>query len=464
MRVLLIVLSLFAAGAATAQPASLVADRVRIEADRTLVAEGNVEVFYEDARLTASRVTYNGETEELTIEGPVRVTEGDGETVLLGDTADLDPDLQDGLLTGARLVLGQQLQIAADQLSTIDGRYRRLTNAVASSCRICSRGQTPLWEIRARRVLHDTEERQIYFTGAQFRVAGIPVAYIPRLRIPDPTVDRARGVLAPVIKGSGDIGNGIAVPYFVPLGPSADVTIAPFITPKARTVELRYRQAFRNGAVTFNGAISRDDLLPGETRGYVFGSGYYVLPRDFVLNFVLQQTTDNDYLDSYGYFEGARLESRVAIDRVRNNELIHAAIYNYDILRPGDLQQADRNLINVGDANYIRTVPTRFGRFDLQADADYYDRDSDQEVLGRDVERIGAALSWNHGTVLPLGIALDAEVELRVDGYWVQQDPSFELQHHEDDACRRGRPQLAARQVRQRLLRNLGARRATGLV
>ena len=49
--------------AAAAQPASLVADTVRIEADDTLVAEGNVEVFYEDARLGASRVTYNRETE-----------------------------------------------------------------------------------------------------------------------------------------------------------------------------------------------------------------------------------------------------------------------------------------------------------------------------------------------------------------------------------------------------------------
>ena len=425
MRALLVLLSLLAAGAAAAQPASLVADRVRIESDSTLIAEGNVEVFYEDARLTASRVTFDSETDELSIEGPVRVTEGDGQTVLVGDTADLEADLRDGILTGARLVLSQQLQIAADELSTIDGRYRRLTNAVASSCRICASGQTPLWEIRAKRVLHDTEERQIYFTRAQFRVAGIPVAYIPRLRLPDPTVERARGFLAPIIQGSGDIGNGVAVPYFIPLGQSADITIAPFLTPNSRTVELRYRQAFRRGYIDIGGAISRDDLLPGQTRGYVLGSGLFLLPKDFVFRFRIHQASDDDYLDSYGYYTGARLENRATVDRIRTNELIHAAIYNYDILRPGDLEPADQNLINIGEAQYIRVMPTRFGRFDLQADADGYYRDSDQDVLGRDVGRIGAALTWTRGTVLPYGVALDGTAQLRLDAFSVRRDPSY---------------------------------------
>ena len=63
------------------------------------------------------------------------------------------------------------------------GRYRRLTNAVASSCRICASGQPHFGEIRVKRVLHDTGRSGRFTSPARnFRVAGIPVAYIPRLR------------------------------------------------------------------------------------------------------------------------------------------------------------------------------------------------------------------------------------------------------------------------------------------
>jgi LPS-assembly protein len=425
MRVVASLVLLLAAGSAWAQPASLVADRVRIEADRTLVAEGNVEVFYEGARLNASRISFDGKTEALTIEGPIRITEGDGDAILLGTTAELEPGLRDGILQGARLVLDQQVQIAADELAAIGGRYRRLTNAVASSCRVCADRPTPLWEIRAARVLHDTEERQIYFTGAQFRVVGLPVFYVPRLRLPDPTVERARGFLAPQIKGSGDVGQGPVLPYFVPLGPSADITLAPFLTPKTRTLEYRYRQLFVRGGLNFNGAVSRDDIRPGETRGYIFGYGDYILPRGFLLRFGIQETSDDDYLDSYGYFEGARLQNNLMLDRVRGNEMISAAIFYYDILRPGDLNAADQNLVLLGEAEYTRAIPSRFGNFFLTFDGNVFGRDSEQEVLGRDVGRIGTALGWSNGGVLPLGISLVTEAELRGDAYTVRRAPAY---------------------------------------
>ncbi len=89
------------------------------------------------------------------------------------------------------------------------------------------------------------------------------------------------------------------------------------------------------------------------------------------------------------------------------------------------MEPADQNLINIGEAQYIRVMPTRFGRFDLQADADGYYRDSDQDVLGRDVGRIGAALTWTRGTVLPYGVALDGTAQLRLDAFSVRRDPSY---------------------------------------
>ena len=69
-------------------------------------------------------------------------------------------------MQSARLVLNRELQLAAAQIQRIGGRYTQMDNTVASSCKVCEGNPTPLWEIRARRVLHDQQERQIYFDNA----------------------------------------------------------------------------------------------------------------------------------------------------------------------------------------------------------------------------------------------------------------------------------------------------------
>lgn len=175
-----------------ATPAMLVADSVFITPERELVAEGNVEVFQGETRLRAKRITFDQETETLNIEGPIRIEDG-SETVVLADAASLDSGLQNGLLLGARLVMDQQLQMAALQMNRVSGRYTQLFKTAVTSCHVCEDGRPPLWQIRARRVIHDQEEKQLYFEDAQFRILDVPVMYLPRFRLPDPTLERGQG-------------------------------------------------------------------------------------------------------------------------------------------------------------------------------------------------------------------------------------------------------------------------------
>jgi LPS-assembly protein len=182
--------------------ATLVADTVFVPAgNQQLIAEGNVEVFFEGTRLSARRITFDQAADRLTIDGPVFIVTPDG-TILTADTASLDPQLENGILRGARLVLDQQLQLAANQIDRVDGRFTQLYQVAATSCHICATGETPLWEIRARRIIHDQDERQLYFEDATFRVSGVPIAYIPRMRLPDPTLTRATGLLIPSFESS----------------------------------------------------------------------------------------------------------------------------------------------------------------------------------------------------------------------------------------------------------------------
>jgi len=166
----------FAQAPADAAPATLIADDIVFDQGASsITARGGVEIFFQGNRLRAEAITYSRDGDRVSADGPLTLIDASGDTVLVADFADLSADLRDGVLRSASLVLNRQMQIAATRIDRVDGRYSQAYQAVASSCEVCSDNPVPIWEIRARRVIHDEVERQIYFENAQFRVIGVPV-------------------------------------------------------------------------------------------------------------------------------------------------------------------------------------------------------------------------------------------------------------------------------------------------
>lgn len=415
--------------------ATLVSDSLQITGDTRLIADGHVEVFFKGRRLKASRIVFDQAANRLEITGPIVLTEETGDTIILASQADLAADLSEGILTSARLVLNQQLQLAADKMLRVAGRYTALQSVAASSCKVCEGNPTPLWEIRARRVVHDEVERQIYFDRAQFRLAGVPILYIPRLRMPDPTLKRATGFLMPTLRSTSDLGTGFKLPYFMVLGQSADLTLTPFLTTKqSRTVELRYRQAFSTGAIELSGSVSRDELLPGKTRGYLRLQGGFTLPERFQLSFDGQTVTDPAYMLDYGIGNADRLDSRIEINRTRRNEHISARVISFQTLRDDEVDSAIPSV--VADLTFHRRFSLGAlggeGGLRLQTHNQYrastspFDgTDSDDIPDGRDIGRISARIDWRKSFVLPLGIEGTVLGEMTADAYTITDDAVF---------------------------------------
>lgn len=431
MRVLLLILALLWPLPMLAQsPASLVADRVAITGADVLVAEGNVEVFHDGRRLRAQRITYDGTADRLQIEGPIVLTDDSGSFVL-AEQADLSADLSEGVLRSARLVLNRQLQLAASELQRIGGRYTRLGRTVASSCRICANDATPLWEIRARRVVHDTAERQIYFDRAQLRIAGVPVALIPRLRMPDPTLKRATGVLVPQLRSTSGLGTGLTIPYFIRLNDHRDLTLLPYVSSKSgRTLGLRYRQAFATGSIELNGAVSRDQIRPDMTRGYAFLDGAFDLPRGFELTLRAEAVTDPGYLLDYGITDRDRLQSAISVTRTRRDEWIGARLVHFKSIRAGDINSRLPSI--VGDLTWQRRFrPAVIGGtagLTFQTHSHYrsstLDTDSDGDGIGdgRDMARATLRADWRRDAIIGPGLQLALLAEAAADVYSIAQD------------------------------------------
>ena len=408
----------------TVQPAVLVADNVSIDQNRVLQAQGNVEVFQGDIRLKASSVLYDQKAGALQIIGPITIQDGANITIL-ADQAELSSNLQSGLLIGARTVLNQRLQLASVKMNRVNGRYTQLYKTAVTSCNVCTDGRPPLWQVRAKRVVHDQTEQQLYFDGAQFRVGNIPVFYLPRLRIPDPALKRATGFLIPSFQTTSQLGTGVKVPYFIKLGKHSDITLSPYLSSKTQALEFRYRQAFETGNILFNGSATSDNLRPNKTRAYISGEGQFEFTRQYVLDYDIETTTDNAYLKEYRYSEKDRLDSEIAFSRTGRDKYVRIRFINFRSLRDNE----DNTTIptNVFDVDFERHIIPKVigGKISLDANAHAHFRSSKADVVGRDVLRFNLDIYWEKLRSLKNGLFAETKLGFAADAFGTRQDSYF---------------------------------------
>ena len=426
------------------ESATLLADYITLSGNRTLTASGGVVVWYQGARLVADQVRYDGETGEMTVTGPIHLTRPGlagtkDDAILVADQAQLTQDLRNGMLRGARMVLAREMQMAATEVTlTGDGGYTTLNHVVASSCRICAEDPVPLWEIRARQIVHDDELNMLILDHPQLRAFGLPIGAFPgRVTAPDPTVDRMSGFLRPQFRTTSNLGFGVMLPYFKTLGDHADLTLTPYVSASyTNTLMLRYRQAFWNGAMEWNGAVTRDDIRDGETRGFLFGAAQWELPRGYRLGVQVQVVSDDGYLLDYDVSDADRLWSGVTLDRVTSDKLVWARVGNYHSLR--DDEDNSTSPAQVADAMWVRRWQAGGGLAQLEWSAHVHRRPSGDNTTGRDMARGSVAFDWQRTEILPGGFVATGATGLSADFYAIRDDDRY------DDTVARLTPWLSA--------------------
>lgn len=412
----------FSASSVVAQTAVLIADQMYLDANGDLVADGNVEAFHTDLKFTATKVVYSQAGDTLVISGPIFLFDQQTGAEFQADAAELDPEFLEGVMSGARLVLEKQLQLAAVELSRTEGRYTQLYKVAATSCKICGDDSPPIWQIRAKEVVHDTETRQLYFTDAQFLVLDIPIAVVPRLRMPDPSLKRSSGFLVPSGRSNTLLGIGIKVPYFLTLGDHRDVTVTPYLSSETTTLEYTYRQKFVDGDLTAQGAFSRDALSPGFTRYYVFANGNTSLPLGYRLSYDIEATSDTSYLLDYGYSGKDRLDSAISATRVERNLAIQGDFIHFQTLRETE-QNATQPTVLL-ETTYQKRFPNAIwgGEIRLNGEAHAHYRYSNENVNGRDVSRTRANAEWVRSDVFENGVLTDVHAQFEIGASAIAQD------------------------------------------
>ena len=105
-----------------------------------------------------------------------------------------------------------------------------INKGVFTSCK--ERENCTPWHIKAKKIKHDKNKKQIIYDSAILKVYNFPVLYFPKFFHPDPTVDRQSGFLRPQLNNSSMLGNSLTLPYFYVPSVDKDFTFTPIIFDK----------------------------------------------------------------------------------------------------------------------------------------------------------------------------------------------------------------------------------------
>ncbi|PKR91212.1 LPS-assembly protein LptD [Pleomorphomonas diazotrophica] len=300
------------------------ADTVAYDMDSdSVTATGRVVIYYLNHVVVADEVIVDRKSKRVTATGNVEITDPAG-NVAHGDRIDLDNDLATGVAEGLELVTSERIAFTARNATRSNDNVTVFNDGTFLPCVDCNgvKGKKPIWQIRANRILHKQKEQTIVFENATFEFLGMPLAWVPVLSQPDPSVKQKTGVLTPSIKSSNTLGYSVKVPYYVALDPSYGLTLTPTVyTRQGLLFSGEWRQRLKGGeyTITLSGIHQNDpDAFAGRAgdelwRGSVESVGNFTINKNWSWGWDLAVASDTTFMDNYDLEHG---NSDVAVNKV----------------------------------------------------------------------------------------------------------------------------------------------------
>ncbi|MFC2249732.1 LPS-assembly protein LptD [Labrys portucalensis] len=339
--------------------------------NEVVTAIGTVQIYYNGRALQADRVVYDRKAKRVRANGNVVITEADG-TKTYADNFDLTDDFRDGFVNSLKMVTADELYIASNRAERTGGNVTVFQNGVYSACSPCADNpqKPPLWQIKAVKVIHNQQEKMIYFEDARFEFFGLPIAYLPYMSTPDPSVTRKSGFITPRYFHSSRIGYGLELPYFIDLAPNYDLTLTPgYASSQGPTGQIEWRHRTLNGAysVMASGAfISDPDKFANEDIGRPNWRGSISSKGEFWLNDKWRFGWDGSLLSDKYYWRDYRLDnlrgkteatSTVYLTGVGTKSWFDLRAYYFQGLTTADVQKQLPVVAPVLDYDYIVDRP-----------------------------------------------------------------------------------------------------------
>ncbi|MBL8587662.1 MAG: LPS-assembly protein LptD [Methylobacteriaceae bacterium] len=194
----------------------------------TVEARGDVQLYYQGRILEADRVIYDRTKNRVYAEGNAKLTDETG-GVTYASRFDLTDDFKNGFIDSLSTISRDRTRFTAPRAERTDGETTVFDSGTYTACEPCKDDpeRPPLWQVRAKRIIHKNQEQMVYYESARLEFLGVPLAWAPYLSAPDPSVKRKTGWLAPHFVSSTKLGYGVATPFFWAIAPNYDLTLTP---------------------------------------------------------------------------------------------------------------------------------------------------------------------------------------------------------------------------------------------
>jgi LPS-assembly protein len=280
----------------------------------TVSAEGNAQLYYQGRVLEADKVTYDRNTNRVYAVGNAKLTEADGQ-VVYGEKFELTDDFKDGFIDSLHVVTAEKTRFSAPRAERTSGETTVFEKGTYTACEPCKDdpSKPPLWQVRAKRIIHKNEERTVYYEDATLELYGMPIAWFPYFSTPDPTVKRKTGFLAPRYIASTNLGYGAATPFFWAIAPDKDLTLTPtFLTRQGVLGTAEWRQRLVNGSynIRASGIFQQDPTAfynppygaGNKTgRGSIESAGKFLINDKWSWGWDVTMLSDKWFLQNYKY-------------------------------------------------------------------------------------------------------------------------------------------------------------------
>jgi len=402
----------------------LAADQITYDAETGIVrAVGNVFVKRDGYILEAAEILYNEKTGDAEAIGAVTLTTPGGDKIF-APRMHLEDTLKRAFVDDIRLLMTDGAQVRAVS-GTRDGDTGKtsLERAVYSPCKVCAENgdKQPLWQIKAVKVVHDRKKRRLYYENAVLEILGLPVLWTPKFSHPDPTVDKASGILPLNVQTTKNLGFYAAVPYYHVFDDSKDITLTPTITSKEGLVlGANYRQHLGFGQFELGGSITYTDerdaqnLVTGEKefRGHINSSGWLKHSDTWRSTYKLNWASDDTYLGRYDISDADTLVSEYLLEGFFGRSYVSARALGFQGLRIEDIAGETAFALPLIDAEYIAKFKPLGGTISFKGNALALHR-----TAGLDTQRISLSANWQRRWITPKGFVVDMDALVRSDVY-----------------------------------------------
>jgi LPS-assembly protein len=415
-------------------PVDLEADHlVHDEATQTVTAKGNVELVQNGRILKADEVSYNLQTDRVRASGNVVLSEPDGTTYFV-DFVELTDDMKNGFVKGLQILLADGSRFTAQEGERTGGTIITMKRASYTPCEPCKENpeNPPLWQLRAKKVVHDETEKRISYENAWFEFAGVPLAYTPYFSHPDGTEKQKSGFLLPRAGFSTELGASYQQEYYWALAPDKDFTFGTVVATEVAPVALaEYRQRFENAELEVNGSATvsdrpdsvagRTQIIEDEARGHLFGEGLWDMNEKWRSGFKVAVASDDQYLRQYDIDSDDVLENEVYAERFSGRNYLVGRMMAFQDVRISSRQVDQPNVLPEVIASFYGAPNGLLGgRWNAEVSALGLTRDGN----GQDVGRASIDLGWQRRYTTGFGFVNKIDGTLRGDVYNITDRPN----------------------------------------